>query len=123
MYWWPSGPRYDIGALMIPDPRVHRPEPAVNGAVERDVTCRDQCAAVREERLFDAPHLATRGGVERNELAVVATRAGVARHVRAPVRRSRDVAGNVSLVVHADVLRRHVEESRARRERRRLEVL
>src|SRR6202044_3879403 len=117
--------RPDVGDRSTDDPRpelrlpervavpgIYRLEPPIGGSIERDVARGDEYAAVGEELLLDAPHLRAGGRVPRDEFAVVPSWPGMAQHLRPPVRGARDVAHLVCLVVHAHVVRGHVEQLR-----------
>src|SRR5688572_14398232 len=97
--------------------RVHRLEPAVERAVEDDAARRRERAAPHGERLLDAPDFSPRRRIPRDELAAVSARAFFLRRTRADVGRSRDVGHGPYLEIHAEVVRRHVEQAGARRER------
>src|SRR5215207_8122982 len=103
--------------------RVHRLEPAVERAIEDDTARRRERATPHGEGFLDAPDFSSRRRVPRDELAAVSARALLLRRIRADVWRSRDVAHGPHLEVHAQVVRRDVEQPGARRERGGLVVL
>src|SRR3954471_12827667 len=125
--------------------RVDRLEPSVQGPVEDYVARGRERAAPDGEALPDAPFLRAGGGIPRDELPAVhaGPRAGhrelngwaeaalldsfgsgeprrLDLHAGADKWRAREIDRLEPLVVHAELIRRHVEQLRARGERRRL---
>src|SRR6185503_5726028 len=121
--------RHDAGsALELPQlgagARVDRLEPAVHRAVEHHVAGGREHAAVDRELLFlGAPDFLALHRIPRHQLAVIAARPRVHLHARAEIRRAGDVVRLYPLVVHAGVVRRNVDQTGPRRERRRRHVL
>src|ERR1051326_7012766 len=102
--------------------RVDGLEPSIHRSVERDVAGRDERAAPHRKLLFDRPDRALVDRVPRVEHATIAARPRVHLHVRADVRRARNVVGLHALFVFAEICVRDVEQTRQRGERRGLPV-
>src|SRR4029079_18756243 len=75
------------------------------------------------KRFLDSPDLLSLHGIPRDELALVSAGATLLRRIATDVWRSRDVRDFAALEVHAEIVRRHVEQSRFRREGGRLLIL
>src|SRR6266571_2984684 len=102
---------------------INRLEPAFHRPVEHHAAGRRQSAAVRREVLLDLPLDPADRRIPRDEPAAVAAGARIHAHDRADVGLAGRVLHLYALVIHADVVRRHVEEFRLRGERRGLLVL
>ena len=108
---------------LLPVFGVKRLEPAFHGAVEDQATGRGERPAVRGEVLLVLPHGLALHRVPGDEVATVAARAREHPHDRADVRLTGGVLHLDAFIVHADVVRRDVEEAGHRRVRRRLLIL
>src|SRR4029079_16707781 len=75
------------------------------------------------KRFLDSPDLLSLHGIPRDELALVSAGATLLWRIAADVRRARDVRDLAALEIHAEIVRRHVEQSRFRREGGRLLIL
>src|SRR4051812_49396082 len=89
---------------------VHSLEPTVESTVEDHIPSSGECAAPDGEALLDSPFLCSRCSVPGDELSPVAARAGFHGNARADERRSLNVIDLESFVVHAQIIRGHVEE-------------
>src|SRR5439155_22725236 len=83
---------------------------------KHDIARGHQGAAPDGKRLANPPHLAAIRRVPGHELALIVAGSACLRRVGADVRRAGDVAHWPALEVHAEIVRRHVEQSRLRRE-------
>src|SRR2546430_3560893 len=115
------------GRLELPQLRagrgIDRLEPAFHRAVEHDAAGRRQRAAVGRQVFLDLPLLGPRGRVPRHERAPDLIGPGVHPHDGAHVPLAGGVLHVHALIVHADVVRRDVEEPGLRRVRGGLLIL
>src|SRR5215207_40391 len=108
----------DLAAL-----RVNGLQPAFHGAVEDEAAGRGERAAVGRQVLLDLPHDLALHRIPGDEPATVAAGAREHPHDRADVRLTGGVLHFDALIVHANVVRRDVEEAGLRRVRRGLLIL
>src|SRR5438105_9117561 len=108
---------------LAPVLRVDRLEPAVHRSVEHEVAAGGERAAPHREGLRDRPHLLARDRIPRHEATARLVEVLVHLGFGAEVGRARDVTRRKEGRVLAQVLMRHIEQSRARRPRTRLPVL
>src|SRR6267378_1142615 len=111
---------HDAGAdLELPQlpagARVRGLEPAVECAVEDDVPRGDDAAAPHWKLLLDLPDRAAARRIPGYELARVPAGPGVVRRRRADLRRPRNPRDGRGFEVHAEIVRRRVEQPGARR--------
>src|SRR5882724_7395239 len=102
---------------------VNRLEPAFHRAVEDQAAGGRHCAAVSREVLLDLPFHGAGHGIPGDETATIAARAREHPHDGAHVGLACRILDLDALVVHADVVGRHVEQAGNRRIRRRLLIL
>src|SRR3546814_6514205 len=96
--------------------RIDRLQIALEGAVEDHVDGRREGAGPHREGLLLRPHDLTLGGITGDEIAeVVAAGGGIHREGRSDVGLAGGVGNLERLIVHADVVGRHVEQAGLRR--------
>src|ERR1043166_1345283 len=103
--------------------RIHRLQPSLHRPVEDDVAGGGERAGPVRQLFLHAPDFLVRGRIPGDELATIAARPRVAHDDRADVRLASLVLYLHAFVVHAQVVRRNVDEIRPRRVRDRLLVL
>ena len=120
-------PDYARAYLELPEhlaaPGVDGLEPAVERSVKHDATGGCERATPHGIRLLDSPDLLAGRGVPGDEFAAIATRPSFLRRVASDEWRAGDVRDRARLKIHAEIVRRNVEETCLRGERRGLLIL
>src|SRR5207302_10090024 len=105
-HWLPDNARLELHLEeYATGDRVHCFEPAIEGAVEDQISRSGKHAAPDRKALFDPPSLVARRGVPGHQLSPVAARAGFHNDARADERRSLNVIHFQPFIIHANVIR------------------
>src|ERR1700680_1065349 len=102
---------------------VDRLEPSVERSVKHYAAGGRESTSPHGIRLLDSPHLLSSRCIPGDEFAAIPSRAAFLRSVAPNGWRSRDVRHRARLEIHAEIVRRNIEQARLRGERGGLLIL